>query len=497
MRKIAVVLCALLLLLSACTSDVPPETTGAPPIQPTAIPTESTSVTAPSAQPTEPSILPTEPSVQPTEPQENKLEKFQTMFCGGREWLYWYNRALTCTYDTVEQLDLIAILNGYDKRVDAYADEELNLLLTYPGFQNSGIRYRYCARELNSVLSQYFGIGLDDLPAEVTDKLIYLETTDSYYFTTNSHISAQITATAVETLDDGTNRMTYLRDGQEYIVSFRPNGDYYQILSNVAVNPALVQMQSIFRDYDSWYNRALTCTYSTPQELNLHQFFLCGFDDESGTLTDEERSQLRERGFSEWQDIFRLPVEKMNAVLTEYFGITLDQVESSGFNGLEYLESTDCYYFMTGDSNWADITVTALEDQPDGTILMRYTTNRGSFIVTLLPNEDGYMILSNLPQTVTPEPADEDFVRVGDYIPDIVVELKYATADNFTGQVIYDFSDAYLRYGTVKKLMNVQQALREQGLSLKIWDGFRPPAAQFRLWEICPDPTYVADPNNG
>lgn len=94
-----------------------------------------------------------------------------------------------------------------------------------------------------------------------------------------------------------------------------------------------------------------------------------------------------------------------------------------------------------------------------------------------------------------PEPGDEAFVRVLDYIPDLEVELKYATADNFTGQIIYEFQDAYLRYGTVKKLMGVQEELRQQKLSLKIWDAFRPTGAQFVLWEVCPNPKYVADPN--
>lgn len=95
------------------------------------------------------------------------------------------------------------------------------------------------------------------------------------------------------------------------------------------------------------------------------------------------------------------------------------------------------------------------------------------------------------------EPPDTDFVRITDHIPDIVVDLRYATADNFTGQVIYSFSDAYLRYGTVKKLAAAQAALAEQGYGLKIWDAFRPAAAQFIMWEICPDGTYVADPNKG
>ena len=98
---------------------------------------------------------------------------------------------------------------------------------------------------------------------------------------------------------------------------------------------------------------------------------------------------------------------------------------------------------------------------------------------------------------VQPEPADGDFVKVTDYIPDLVVDLRYATENNFTQQVIYDFNEVWLRCGTVKKLMALQAELREKGLGLKLWDGFRPPAAQFTLWEICPDPTYVSDPSKG
>lgn len=95
------------------------------------------------------------------------------------------------------------------------------------------------------------------------------------------------------------------------------------------------------------------------------------------------------------------------------------------------------------------------------------------------------------------DPRDTDFVRVKDYIPEAVTELKYAGTDNFTGQVIYEFEDVFLRYGTVMKLKAAAQALAEQGMGIKIWDGFRPVSAQFKLWEICPDDTYVADPNRG
>ena len=101
------------------------------------------------------------------------------------------------------------------------------------------------------------------------------------------------------------------------------------------------------------------------------------------------------------------------------------------------------------------------------------------------------------PEETRQEPAPEDFVRVLDYIPGMYQELRYATADNFTGQVIYDFTDAYLRYSTVKKMAAVNEDLAQLGLALKIWDGFRPVSAQFKLWEVCPDPTFVANPTKG
>ena len=96
-----------------------------------------------------------------------------------------------------------------------------------------------------------------------------------------------------------------------------------------------------------------------------------------------------------------------------------------------------------------------------------------------------------------PDREPDDFVKVKDYIPDIVLELKYANASNFTGTVVYNFTDAYLRYSTVLKLMDVQAELREQGLRLKIWDAFRPLEAQEKLWYAKPDPNYISNPWSG
>lgn len=107
----------------------------------------------------------------------------------------------------------------------------------------------------------------------------------------------------------------------------------------------------------------------------------------------------------------------------------------------------------------------------------------------------------NLSENCAPPPltdlTDDTFVRVQDYLPDVQVSLRYATEDNFTGTAIYDFSDAYLRCGTVKKLADVTALLSDDGYTLLIWDAFRPTSAQFKLWEVCPDSRYVANPTKG
>lgn len=150
--------------------------------------------------------------------------------------------------------------------------------------------------------------------------------------------------------------------------------------------------------------------------------------------------------------------------------------------------------------------VTAPEEQMQATQVPAAT--EAIYIPAVIATDSDEMQETTLPQQTEEdrylgpvEPfvdlSDGEFVCVRKYIPTIAVELKYATQDNITGEVIYDFTEAYLRYGTVKKLQRVQEELQDQGLSLKIWDGFRPVEAQFALWEAYPVAGFVANPNNG
>ncbi len=90
-----------------------------------------------------------------------------------------------------------------------------------------------------------------------------------------------------------------------------------------------------------------------------------------------------------------------------------------------------------------------------------------------------------------------ELVDVQLMVPHIQVDLKYATADNFTGQIVYDFQQCLVLEEVAIGLQKVQAELETIGLGLKIWDGFRPMAAQWKFWELVPDERYISHPAKG
>lgn len=109
------------------------------------------------------------------------------------------------------------------------------------------------------------------------------------------------------------------------------------------------------------------------------------------------------------------------------------------------------------------------------------------------------LLVSFIPVHLQSENAviDSELVDIQMFIPQIQIDLKYATTDNFTGQVVYDFNNCLLRTETAIQLRNVQTELETLGLGLKVWDGLRPISAQWKFWELVPDERYVSDPRKG
>lgn len=112
-----------------------------------------------------------------------------------------------------------------------------------------------------------------------------------------------------------------------------------------------------------------------------------------------------------------------------------------------------------------------------------------------------------IPLIIFSQSADDELINIKEIIPDIVIDQKYNTIDNFTYQKLYTTNECLLAHGAIKKLKLVQDSLRNikdfngsiypSGLGLKVWDGYRPRAIQYLMFEIFPDPTFVADPSTG
>ena len=94
----------------------------------------------------------------------------------------------------------------------------------------------------------------------------------------------------------------------------------------------------------------------------------------------------------------------------------------------------------------------------------------------------------------TDAPVSADLVDVAIEIPSVLLDIRYATANNFTGTALYAAPRCLLRRAIARRLKLVQIDLRAQGLSLKLWDCYRPFSVQEDLWRKVPNPRFVARP---
>ena len=103
---------------------------------------------------------------------------------------------------------------------------------------------------------------------------------------------------------------------------------------------------------------------------------------------------------------------------------------------------------------------------------------------------------------------DQGLVDIQSINPEILVELKYATPDNFMKKNVYrDLTHAYLQPDMAKRLSKASNLLKQAkpGYKLLVYDASRPNSAQYKLWDALDDlkipprqkTQYVADPKIG
>ena len=79
------------------------------------------------------------------------------------------------------------------------------------------------------------------------------------------------------------------------------------------------------------------------------------------------------------------------------------------------------------------------------------------------------------------------------------LDIRYATANNFMGRQVYPEARAFLQRPAAEAVVRVHTKLKDQGLGLVIYDGYRPWAITKLFWEsVAPQHRiFVADPAKG
>ncbi len=93
---------------------------------------------------------------------------------------------------------------------------------------------------------------------------------------------------------------------------------------------------------------------------------------------------------------------------------------------------------------------------------------------------------------------EKELVDLEKFIPGIVLDIRYATTNNFTGTKIYNMAKAYARKPVAYALKKAQQEFNKLGYGIKVYDGYRPYSATVKFYETMNgDTIYVASPYKG
>lgn len=87
-----------------------------------------------------------------------------------------------------------------------------------------------------------------------------------------------------------------------------------------------------------------------------------------------------------------------------------------------------------------------------------------------------------------------NLVRLLDVDEEFIIDLRYATADNFTGVQIYQSNECWIDEHTAKILIEAKNIFKKNGYRVKVWDAYRPIRAQQKFWDVLPDNNFVARP---
>jgi len=98
---------------------------------------------------------------------------------------------------------------------------------------------------------------------------------------------------------------------------------------------------------------------------------------------------------------------------------------------------------------------------------------------------------------LSPEARAAGFVDVRSVVPNALIDLRYATPNNFTHTQLYPAGARCLVHESMAPgLASAAKALAAHGNVLVFWDCYRPHDVQVKMFDIVPNPAWVAKPGN-
>ncbi|BBX46466.1 M15 family metallopeptidase [Mycobacterium cookii] len=89
------------------------------------------------------------------------------------------------------------------------------------------------------------------------------------------------------------------------------------------------------------------------------------------------------------------------------------------------------------------------------------------------------------------------FVDVRSVVPNALIDLRYATTNNFTHVQLYPADARCLVHESMAHgLASAAKALAATGDFLVFWDCYRPHDVQVKMFNVVPNPAWVAKPGN-
>ncbi len=213
-------------------------------------------------------------------------------------------------------------------------------------------------------------------------------------------------------------------------------------------------------------NQFMSSLYDAPEKIDLFQLFYCGSGQTENPSDAEKEAVIAQNGWDVVPDCAceKISRASMDAVLTEYMGLTLADTGKVGLENFTYLSDYDAYYYFHGDTNYRGSITFAGGEREGDVIRLLYEDvyfNDGKKVLTLREKDGGYLFVSNV-YIETPKedntkadqssPADlftSSTGNIHDYMPDLLAGKAVSAYDllpcleNFTHATWFELDEAY------------------------------------------------------